>query len=427
MVQSMQEAQLKVLERKYAGQQLRKNASQQNLPASPLDKGRSTSKPFMKDFLGMTHAYVSSRITWDDNVASLPEKKGDIEYVTTPGIKWNSVALGKSTSFDLHLETTYYLNRDTINKMLLNTNLAHTTSLGPYTLSFRDSVETNAVTTKYMAMSDNGLDKKWTNGFSVGLGRNFNRCGFDLDYVRADELHDTVHKTNNNSEDTVSFSQYLRIGAKTRLVFDYSHDHKVYPGNPGSSTVTTTTTSSTGIVSTTTTTSSSATADTDTYGLVLTGVLSPKVSALGGFVYKPVAAKNGADTADYIFTSTLGYRVSDRTGLSVKYTGTLHDAVSIPDRYDESVFALLGNHRLAFNPKLTIAAEYDLDFKSFTEADALDGYNHESVARYFSVGMSYSFKQWLDFSLAYLNKSYHSNFDSNYTDNQVTFSSQARF
>jgi hypothetical protein len=394
MAESMQEAQLKLVERRVA---------RAGSPPSGASERRTakTGKNPLKGFFSKSHPYLITQVSFNDNLDedTLPEKS-DWIYSITPGFRTSNVSLGKSTAFDMHLESTYNQKRAGDNAGSLTASLDQTMSLGLYSFTIGNSITSNYINTEKLGWSDTEMDRSIENSFSTSLGRAFNRYGFNVGYARLDTFNEPVNRNDNMWSDVLSVAQFLRLGTRTRLSMDYAISREMHPrGHSGDSRG-------------------------QEWGLSLAGVLSPKVSVSSGIDYGETDAKSGDDSHAFAFTQNIGYRFSDRTNFSFAFSRLRETFVDDEARAVTNSYTFAANHRLAFNPKLNLGFSYVVTDELFPSSSIP---SQDQNTRTIGLGLSYAFKQWLDFSFGYSRKRVSSSIEENHNVNLVTITSSAKF
>jgi len=372
----------------------------------------------LKSLKKRSHPYLNFRAAYDTNIDAITDNpKGDILYDTTPGLKINFTGKNKALNFDTHINTEYYNKFTEYNGVDAFAGFSGYININKYILSMTESYNNNYLSNfkelggrDEIYSRDGILKRRWLNTNSTSLGRYFNRIGFDIGYTRSDIDYEPDYSYDNDRFiDSGRFNTYLRIATKTKLLFGYKHDRTEYRILPEISNL-------------------------DDYNLALTGALSPKLTYLGRVDYQIIDSKpdyGGDDLtktdADIMtFTGNIGYAFSNRTNLSFNYN---HVISKYSDRLYYSTadaLTLTGNHRLAFNPKFNLSFIYGA---TFTDYPRYVGFEAHSDDYTYGVGLTYAFRQWLDFGLNWTYSKLKSNRseDTPYKRNLFEFRSNARF
>ncbi len=372
------------------------------------------------------HPYIGQNTSYWD----IADPRNDKHHVTifneTPGLLLNFLGKDKFVNLDFSVSDSRDVGRSDNRDTSAQVNLASSFVLNKYTFSVTDNYFNN-----YIAGRDIGINSKvfnyyWQNDFGMSLSSRFNRMGLSLGYKRTDtnykkstgSIPDTDADTDgqlvaqsgtSSSVDVFSLASDLKIAPKTTLSFGYDYGLNNFleratdvNGNSGNSYY-------------------------NTYSTSLATVLSPKITASQGANYTLTHYRSTAASE----TKTLGlpfglsYAITDRTDLALTYTYTHHFEGNAANYYHETAYGISGNHRLAFNPKLKFSFSCKWDT---TAHDKLAGPTQVKKARNFGVGLSYAFRQWLDFGLTYTYKRYDYNYnDDDYGKHNVQFSTNARF
>jgi hypothetical protein len=274
-------------------------------------------------------------------------------------------------------------------------------ALGRYNLSLSESYFSNYVSTPEFGVKVDTLAFHWDNSFGASLGRNFNRLGFNVGYKRTDLFYDNNNKKQDHALETYNFEQYFKIATKTRLLLEYAHDKTTYRA-----------------------VSSHTDSSDDSFGLTVIGVLSSKLSALLNTTYKTTDTKSLANNREMTYGTTLGYMVSKRTNLALQFQHKLHIDTNDASNATGDTLNITGNHRLAFNPKMNLSFGYNLDLTDYPKSFL---FVHEADKATYTFGLTYAFRQWLDFNLECSHARVSSNSSDSYHNNIFTFSSEARF
>jgi len=358
------------------------------------------------------HPYWTISAKYDDNVDTVAQdKKGSLDIQNTLGLKMNAAGKGRISSLDINIDTRYCHNRPRNHNQGANIDLENNFSLGRYNLKLSDSYYNNYIASdNFIKEDDSDFKRHGLNTFSTGLGRDFNRTGFNLGYTRADYFYERNFRSeNNHAEERYSWEQYLKIATKTRLFFEYEYYRKTYPHD---------------------TTSDSHYHD---LNLSLAGVLSAKLTGLAKIGYKLTdnyADEDSGDATGYRSRETeLGGTVSYKfspfySDINLSFVRTIHEDSNRPAYYTENKLQISGNRRLAFNPKFNFTFGGGILRAYYPKRIEYAKKNNTYTV---DLGLAYSFKQWLDFSLDYNWKKYSSNVDTDYKNNIFTFKTQAKF
>lgn len=347
------------------------------------------------------HPYITQELSFNDNLDNTKPKSSSLINKFTPGFKMNFRGQGNSLRLDTRLINIFYNNRSNADSGGAEIDALGNFSIRRYTLSIDNDYLYNYHIAKQSVADDTNAQIDWKNTFSSRLGRDFNRIGFDMGYKRIDDDYISSQSSSDSTEETFSFNPYLRIAKKTRALLEYSHKRIKYdagadPDDSGS----------------------------NDFNLSLTSVLSAKLAGLAKIGYKLTDYKVSADSRDTTFTGAVGYKVSERSNLALTLKRLIHEESNKADYYTENDFKLSGNHRLAFNQKFNLFFSYGADYFDYPKKVGLIGKTNEHI---WDTELTYAFRQWLDFSLKYKNTWVHSNVDTEYDKNEITFKTNARF
>jgi hypothetical protein len=397
MKEAMKEAQMNLLESRGVPKKLKvreKIASQ---------KDRRVGAFSFRDLVDKSHPYLKLDTTSDDNINKNKEQKGSIINTVTPGLKKNFFGKGKSLNLDMSLENIFYNNRNRKNSLAGQVSALSNFNLGRYILSVSDDYYNSYLSKSAIVDVQDKSDYYWKNDFSTNIGRYFNRIGFNLGYERINYEfeNDLESQEKDRAEDIYTFTQNLRLATKTQLIFDYAHIRKKYKY------------------------SNDKTGNDDDFSLGFSGVISPKISAIGKITYKILDYKVSDDLVKTSLAGKLSYQATERTNYSLDYTHAIHKPIIYEDYYIENDFIFSGNHRLAFNPKLQLSFSFEADIRDYSRRSVEDGKKDNDYD--LALELSYAFRRWIDFELDY---SYHFK-DSKVTDtyhrNLVSFKTEMRF
>lgn len=390
---SMMEAQLRLAESRFPREKKKVQPAQRahNMVLAKLD-----------EFARRIHPYLSSAGSFTDNYTDVNRpRKSAVSLDSTTGLKMNFASLGSSFNCDVYVDDTRTHQHPLDTDENVNVDLGGSVGLGGYSLSLRDSMKNNYIATREAGVKVDDLVRELSNDISADLSRNFNRVGFDFTYARSRTYH--PGETNKDADEVVEsfgLGTYLKIARKTRLIWDYSHD-RTKPARRNK-----------------------ATSNAEAHSLSAAWVLSPKVSAVTGMGYSFTDSKAVADATEIAYNSSLGFRISERSNLALRIDQVLNYSKPKSSNTIDTEFNLSGNHRLAFNPKLSTSLSYVAEFVESTKtADR----KQRSSTYTFGAGLNYAFKTWLDFSLDFTHTRDYSNVDVKRFGSEVTLSSQARF
>ncbi len=386
---AMQEAQLQLAEAKFA---------KEITTTSPRSSG-------FKDLASRAHPYLTLTMASNDNVDNVPQAKGSIYYTVKPGVKMNFRERGKSLDLNLYIQSVRYNNRKRSNSDDINLETAVNFPLGRYIVSLGDTFYSNHISTPELGIDDDLFTNYFKNTFDSKIGRYFNRLGFDLGYQRVDYKYEkNSDEQNSRTEGAFNFNNYVRVGAKTQLLAEYHYGRTRYEHdlNPSKD------------------------YRYDEYVLGATGVLSAKLTGTFKMGYKSADYKDQDDSRDTYFSSSIGYRISDRSDMAFTYKYQPHIESTRPNSYIENDIKLSMNHRPAFNRKFNLSLSYGADMQNYNKRINLN--NAKSNLYTWNFTLTYAFRQWLDFSLGYANTSLVANIGTvEYKKNTVTFTTNARF
>ncbi|HLD82815.1 MAG TPA: outer membrane beta-barrel protein [Candidatus Omnitrophota bacterium] len=348
-----------------------------------------------------THPYLKYEALSDDNTNTNRDRRGSFINTFTPGLKMNLAGRQSLLNLDTFIDNIYYNNRSRNTSQEFSLDILNSYSLSRYLLSFSNNYFNNFLT-KSNLLTNKKTGYYWKNNFKTTMGRDFNRLGFDIGYARLDYQYESTSDsiTNDRTEHTLAFNQYLRLARKTRLLFSYEMLRKNYTRSIDSD------------------------GTLHTLSLGAAGSLSGKLTGLAKIIYNPADYK-GLDT-DYEKTTLsldLGYKATPRTDYRLIYKRITNDPSVRNDYYRENDFKLSSTHRLAFNPKLQLSFGLELDSFDYTKRNGSHGKDVSTL----DFGLSYLFRQWVDFGLDYKYDKSSSKIDSSYHRNKVTFKTQMRF
>jgi len=349
-----------------------------------------------------THSYLTEGVSFNDNIDSTKsKKKSTIINTFAPGLKMNFRDRGKYLALGTSINTSLYNNRRRNNTQSITTDLLSAFNVGPYVLTISEDYFTNYFATEEFGVDDNDYVEYQANSFGFALGRHFNRIGFDAGYRRADSYYEHMSSSSDQAQETFNFNEYLRIATKTRLSFGYTRSRTKFAAkhSPNDS-------------------------NGSNLNLSLSGVLSPKLTAMLETSYGFVDSKGGSDSRSTTFTGKLGHTISTRSNLALTFTRSIQESATKSAYNISNNFTLTGNHRLAFNPRLNLSFNSGASYSRYPKNA---GYPQEDDAYTLGLGLSYAFRQWLDFSLGWAHVRNESNVSTHYYDNTIIFKTQATF
>lgn len=381
------------------------------LPKKPQEKQGAG-----KSLKSRIHPYINSKISYDSNIDDAQyNAKGSMIFDTTPGVKMNFTGKSKALNLDTHINTEYFNNRSEYDGVDASAGYSGYMNIGKYILSSSDIYNNNYLSNiselggrDEIYQREGILKRRWLNTFNLTLGRYFNRLGFDLGYRRQDIDYEPDFSIDEDKfVDTGILNSYLRVATKTRLIFGYAHSRTEYRKKY-------------------------LIYNSDDFNLGLTGALSPKLTYLGRVDYfvndsKPYNdSDNPAETDSRVLTLTgnLGYAFSNRTNITFNYNHGIKNFANDSFYSLEDTFKLTGNHRLAFNPKFNLSLLYEADLNDYPKHIGFAAHTDNYTL---GCGLSYAFRQWLDFGLNWINVRVESDKETPYTKNVVEFKTQARF
>jgi hypothetical protein len=350
------------------------------------------------------HPYLSAQATLDDNVDLSRKKRSSLEYSTTAGVRGSYITKGaNSFNLDVFMTNEYFERRAEQNTQNLTIYSQFNFGVKRNTFSITNSYSTNYIADDSFGVKTDQLARSWSDTLGLSWGKHFNRIGFDINAAHSLTSYEDDYKTNDNALDSFGIGQYLMIGRKTRLSLDYQYQRTKYERMPASD------------------------SRLDTFSLELAGVVSPKITGAFNIDYSLSDPKVGTDSKTRAFGLNFAYGISNRTNLSLNLVHTVFDdAVGAATYYTEDAFILSGQHRMAFNPRLS------LNFLSevvYTDYPKRQGTHNENTIYTVGLGLGYAFRQWLDLNLSWEHARKQSNIDTdiNYNQNTVLFTSTARF
>lgn len=359
--------------------------------------------PFFKNINATTHPYLTLATTFNDNINNSPQNKSDLINNFTPGLKVNFEGYKKNLRLDTFIENNYSNNRPSSNIQGFTVDTLSNFGIGRYALAVSDAYFTNRISTPELGIKIDENPFYWKNSFNASLGRSFNRAGFSLGFDRVDyDYEPSRGLANDRFEETYSFNQHLRVAPKTVVLPEYSYGRTVYIQSPYPSKE----------------------SKFHNFNLILTGVVSPKITYATIFGYKLTDQKVGDDVRETVFTEELSYNTSERRNFGLSFKHVIHEEATKSDYYTEYYFKISANNRFAFNPKFNLSFTYASDFVGYTK---LADFTKKNEIHILTLGLSYAFRQWLDFSLDYARTLTHSNVEDDYHKTAITFKTGARF
>jgi len=365
--------------------------------------------------LPQAHPYVDQETAYNDNLDITRPQQGSVINSLTPGVKMNFVGQGKSVNLDVHLNNVFFNQRNKADFQGGEASLLSNFGLGKYNISFFDDYTRNYHIAKTFGTSDfNAHQLTWQNSFTTILGRNFNRAGFNAEYQRVDNRYaptttpinsvtESAFSIVNKTEETYSFKPYVRITKKTKALLEYSYDRLNYHNvdSPDNSHY-------------------------NNLDLTLSSILTPKLTASFKAGYKTLDLKVSPDTNTTTYTTQVGYAPTTRSDINFSFKYAHVDSPDSASRYAEEDFVLSANHRLASNPKFNFSAKGEIDHYIFPKLTTWP--TRKNNTNYtLELGLTYAFRQWLDFSLGWTYKNVKSNIDIEYDNNIIAFKTQAKF
>ncbi|MBP7216858.1 MAG: outer membrane beta-barrel protein, partial [Candidatus Omnitrophica bacterium] len=341
---------------------------------------------FLQDLAKRVHPSLSIATQYNDNVDSAQhDHQGILSSSVNPGLNMNFYGRGKSLSLSASLANLRYNTRRVNNSTTGSMGLTASLGLDRYTLSIAENISTNRARAKTFGVETQGFAYYWQNQFAALLGRQFNRYGFDVGYNRTTYRYDhSPSRANNRFDEVYSLNQYLRLAPKTKLVFNYDHGRTQYQHKS----------------------SLPPTSNYNTYSVDITSALSYKLTGLLNVNYTSTDAKNADDSSELGFGIDMGYRVSDRFNFALNYAYSRSNPATDSAHAVTNSFGVSGDHRFAFNPKLSSSFDFGV---TFLDSPKTDIYKHKSATFTWGGGLSYAFRKWLDFSFDWSTTKVHSN------------------
>jgi len=355
-----------------------------------------------KTLLSHTHPYLTESVSSNDNVDSQRDfKKSSIINNFSPGLKMNFRDRAKSLRLDFYINTSLYNNRRRSNRQSAGSEAVTTFNIKRYMLTISDTYFSNYFASEEFGVDDHDFDKYWQNTIGSTIGRHFNRIGFDLGYKQTILENEPLLKDSDSIQETVNFNQYLRIATKTQALFAYNYNRTKYTHklNPDDS-------------------------QNNNFNLSLAGVLSSKLTALIETAYLLTDQKTGDDARMTSLSGKLGHQISARSNLALTLNRSITESATKANYYIGNSFNLTGNHRLAFNPKFNLSFNSGASYGRYPKKT---DFTQKNETYTLGLGLSYAFRQWLDFSLDWAHTKSESNVSIDSSVNIFTFKTQAKF
>lgn len=358
-----------------------------------------------RDVVSRAHPYIFLNTTFDNNLDNNRDPKSSFINTLTPGLKMNFNSKTATLNLDTSVNNKFYNQRPKSDAQNATVSLLSNFLINRYTLAIADTYYNNYGPAEQISSDDSTYDSnvQWSNSFASSLSRQFNRLGFNAAYKHWDyQYRGDAAFESNYSVNEGSLQQTFSVSKKTSILFEYLYSNTAYKHELDTS------------------------KDFyyNLYTLSLTKVLTPKITGLIKASYKDVDYKDEGDYKEGIYSLKLSYQASTRTDFSFNYDYTPHDDPDNTDYTIENEFKLTLNHRLAFNPKFRVSLVYDAQMINYPKLD--DRVGHSNTYSW-NFTLNYFFRQWLDFSLNYMNKDVCGNNVSKYRENIVSLKTQARF
>jgi len=385
---SMEEAQMRNLE---AGLKKQKKKQRQQGGGNSLSKLPSRIHPYFSHILG-----------FDDNVDARKDRnKTALTNSITPGFKLNLQQRRHNVAMDGHVDALYYNKRKGSNVQNGQYDIMTNFNIDRFIFSVSNSLFSNYISSDKLGVDDDLVDNYISNDTTFVLVSNFNRTGFDLSYRRKFFQYEPIKKTSDNIIETIAFANYLRVATKTRFIFSYTKGRTRY-----------------------TKTSSPDDSRSDAYALGITSVLTSKMTASQELSYSKVDNKITDDYHDTSLTFRLGYTTAKRSNINLIAARSIHkDATESEDTIANSL-QFGGNRRLAISPKLKLSFSAGISDVTYPKRV---GFVRKDRQYGLGLGLTYSMRQWLDFSFDWSRLKNDSNVETNYYKNTYTFKTQAKF
>jgi len=349
------------------------------------------------------HPYVTWEAALDDNADNtINERKHSFSNRVLVGAKTNLRIKNMTTILDINLDHTHFHNRSRSNINGGQANLQNYFNIGRYTFSLSDALY-NTYTASEDWVEDDVFQRYWSNTLSATLSRDFNRLGFSAGYSRVDYRYEDDYKeASDRSDETYTFNQYLKIGAKTRFLLDYEHGRTIYRY----------------------TLPTLKDYNYDDLSLGITGILSAKLGGLFQVGHRLADYKEDDDYKRTTFTTQISYMMSMNTDMSLSWEHRIHGPGNKTSSYNEDNIQFSGNRRLSFNPKFRFTYNGGVDYYRYAKWNNFI----KHITKYtWGLGLVYSFREWVDLSFNYDNYQYKSNAEMSYKNNIFTFKTQAKF
>jgi hypothetical protein len=345
------------------------------------------------------HPYVYYETGYFSNRQSSRDGSGGYTHTITPGFKMNFISALNSLNLDGNLKAFYDGSYRSANSLLATLDAQDSFLIGRNTVTLTDTVSTNRVSMPWLGTPHDVGGMSWLNTFNAGVTRSFNRLGAELLYTRRDTVYGESGKAADTLDETWSAGGQLRVASKTRVSVDYARQ-RIKPYRAVAS------------------------SNSHTLSLGAASVVSSKVSSQLGMTQVLTDNKSFSDSRETTFSSMLGYRLSERASAEIKFSyGMLRDQSDVLES-NTSTFDFSTTRRMGFNPRLSFGYGLTLEL---IELPKTVYYAHKSEASTNQLNMTYAFRRWLDFRLAYSYVHNSFNYQPNYDEHSVTVKTEARF
>lgn len=344
-------------------------------------------------------------IEYNDNAGHAEDKKSELINRIQPSFKFEFLNERMHLILDPRFEYTSYARNPKNNSFIVDFD-SHLSL--PHFL-YHSLYLQNRYTNSYYAPGDFGttedeFPRYWDNYLSINFEKQFNRLGYGIGYRQKFRGFEAKYRSERERiQHTLNLTEFLRIAPKTRLLLEQEYQFTRYLHDP----------------------SPSRDSDSQEINFGISGILTAKLTGVAkiGFRYQDYATAE--DFKQATLSGDLGYRVSERTGLSFGFQRTTQETTYTDEDYCvTNSFSIGGSNRFAFNPRLHLNFDFSFEYSEYPKKTRTpredDIYSAE-------LGVGYDFREWFITDLGYSYSARKSNTQFGYDSNVFTLTTKVLF
>jgi len=353
---------------------------------------------FFSFILSQISPYFSLNTEYNDNIYLTKDNpKSDITNIFNPGIKFVPKEGGESkwkTEFDIGTNIYNNLRHSEQNSQTPYINFLLQIGQRKRILKIKQAFEKVLIATSSLESGTEGISEYSVYNTGLNYKRTYNRLGYELDYQKTTYNYEKEFKSTNNYFDhNFGITGFIIPPAmpKTEVFWEYNYGQIEY----------------------TKTASTSRNADYFKYGIGIRGEITKKIKGVVKFGYQQRDNKEGSDYATTTVNVNLNYRFLPKDNLALKIMRQINES-SYAGEGASKENGLSLNYQHIFNQRLNsdIGIAYSQSKNNSNRKDNLYTY---------SLGLSYSFRSWLQSNIKYTHQEKDSNFiNSDYKNNSFS-------